>query len=119
MRVSAIDSNGDWTFGKSKANYKTNADAIRQNVVTRLRSFVDDWFLDVNHGVDWYTLLGSLGNENRILRAIERTVLQTEGVVSIEQLAVTQQNKTKRTATIDVRYTDVFDIEQQISESIT
>lgn len=107
MRVSGLTESGDWTFGRGKANYKTRSEAVRQNVVTRLRSFKNDYFADVEAGGDWLTLFGQRGPESRILREIERIVLQTYGVRSIDKLEVIQQSN--RNATIELRYTDLFD----------
>jgi hypothetical protein len=107
MRVSAIDIDGDWTFGRGFANYKKDSSAISQSVVTRLRSFTDDWFLNVSAGVDWFNLLGSRNNETRVLRAIERTVLQTNGVIRIDRLRIVKRDQDRR-VTINLTYTDVF-----------
>lgn len=107
MRVSGLDKNSDWTFGKGKANYITKSKAIAQNVKTRLRSFENDWYLDVTQGIPWISLLGRLGTERRILRAVERTTLQTNGVVSIETLDIVRRDG-NRGVTIRVDYTDVF-----------
>ena len=52
MRVSGLDKNLDWRFGKGRAAYKRNADAIAQNILTRLRSFLGDWYLDTEAGID-------------------------------------------------------------------
>ena len=106
MRVSGLTAAGDWTFGRGKANYKVRSEAIRQNVVTRLRSFKNDYFADVENGGDWLTLFGGRGPDSRILREIERIVLQTEGVRSIDKLEVLQ--KSNRNATIELRFTDLF-----------
>jgi len=86
MRVSGLDNDLDWRFGKGRAVYKRNADAIAQNILTRLRSFLGDWYLDTEIGIDWLKLLGNLGTEKRILRSVESTVMQTEGVLSIQEL---------------------------------
>lgn len=107
MRVSGLDNNDDWRFGRGRASYISNSKAIAQNVKTRLRSFTDDWFLDVDAGVAWFELLGSRKNESRILRAIERTVLQTEGVLRIDKLELTLLDVNRR-ANISLSYTDVF-----------
>lgn len=108
MRVSGLNSEGDWRFGKGRAAYKRNSEAIAQNVMTRLRSFTDDWFLNVDHGVNWIELFGDRNNERRILRAIERTVLTTEGVRAIEKLAITSRGKDRR-ITVNLSYVDLFD----------
>ena len=107
MRVSGLDKNLDWRFGKGRAVYKTNAKAIAQNVQTRLRSFREDWYLDVDAGVNWIELLGNLGTEKRIIRAVESTVLQTEGVISIQELKIIGRDS-NRGVKIRIRYTDVF-----------
>jgi hypothetical protein len=107
MKVSRIDKNNDWTFGRSKANYLRQSKAIGQNVKTRLRSFEQDWVHDVNAGIPWVNLLGSLGTERRILRAVERTVLQTRGVVSVGRLEIVRRDA-NRGITIEFDYTDVF-----------
>jgi hypothetical protein len=107
MRVSGLDSNLDWRFGKGRAAYKRNADAIAQNILTRLRSFRGDWYLDVDAGVNWIELLGNPGTEKRIIRAVESTVLQTEGVISIQRLGIIRRNS-NRGVTIELQYTDVF-----------
>jgi len=108
MRVSRIDSNGDWTFGKGHANYLRRSDAIAQNVVTRLRSFVDDWFADIDAGLPWFELLGARNTRDRILREIERAVLATDGVRSIERLRIVEVDA-NRNARIELIYTDIFD----------
>jgi hypothetical protein len=107
MRVSGLDSNRDWRFGKGRAVYKRNADAIAQNILTRLRSFRGDWYLDVDAGVNWIELLGNPGTEKRILRAVESTVMQTDGVLSIQELNIVGRDS-NRGVKIRIRYTDVF-----------
>ena len=107
MQVSGLDKNLDWRFGKGRAVYKRNADAIAQNILTRLRSFRGDWYLDVDAGVNWIELLGSPGPEKRIIRAVESTVMQTEGVISIQELKIIRRDST-RGVKIRIRYTDVF-----------
>jgi len=117
MRVSRITAQGDWTFGKGRANYITKSKAIAQNVRTRIRSFTGDWFLDIEHGIDWMNLLGRPGTERRIIRAIERTILQTEGVLSVNNINIVRRDR-NRQVSIEAEYTDVFNQPQQISEVV-
>ena len=107
MQVSGLDKNLDWRFGKGRAVYNRDSKAIAQNVLTRLRSFKGDWYLNVTFGINWIELLGNLGTENRLLRAVESTVLQTEGVISIQRLGIIRRN-VNRGVTIELQYTDVF-----------
>ena len=110
MRVAGIDGNGDFIFGRGKASYKTKSNAIAQNVVTRLRLFTDDWYLDVDSGISWIELLGTRGNSSRIQRAIEKSVLQTDGVKAISRLEIEEDTET-RGISIVLEYTDIFGID--------
>lgn len=113
--VSGLDKDDDWRFGKSRAQYKRNGNAVYQNVQTRIKSFVNDWFLDTARGIDWYTLLGNKGTETQILRAIERVVLETDFVKSITKLAITKR-EANRGITIELAITTLF--EDTISDEI-
>lgn len=108
MRVAAITSSGDWKLGKGRAQYVSRAAAVRQNVVTRIRSFQNDWYADVRHGIDWIALLGNRANQDPVLREVERIVLGTPGVGVIERLRLTGVDGNRR-ATIDLRFNTLFD----------
>ena len=107
MSVRKVTSDGDWTFGKGLADYVSGSEEIKQNVVTRLRSFTDDYFLNVDEGSPWIELFGNLGTERQILRAIEKSVAQTNGVLSITELKLLDTDS-NRNARIAVTYTDVY-----------
>ena len=116
MRVAGLTASGDWQFGKGKASYLTRSDAIAQNVVTRLRSFTDDWFLDISDGLPWFELMGNKETERRTLREIERVVLSTFGVRSITLLRIDSIG-THRDAQLRLTYNDIFNTE--INETVT
>lgn len=117
MRVAGLDKNGDWRFGRGKSIYITGSKAIGQKVVTRLRSFKRDWFLDVDAGVDWIQLMGARSTEDKILREIERVIVSTDGVLRLISLEL-ETNRTNRTARIYATYEDVFNQEFEIRESL-
>ncbi len=98
MRVSGLDSDNDFTFGNGKSNYITNAEAVRQNVKTRLEFFNNDWFLDTKYGIDWVTLLGNRGTEKLILKQLELVILGTEGVQFIETLDIAVDRQSRKIA---------------------
>lgn len=114
MIVSGLDKNGDWTLGRGRAGYKKNADEVRQSVSSRIKCFVNDWYLDIADGIDWYKLLGQRGTENRILRDIERRVLKTNGVRSIEKLEILKREN--RILQIGLRFTTIYD--DTVSEEV-
>lgn len=116
MRVAGLDSQNDWKFGRGKADYISNTKAIRQNVLTRLRSFANDFYLDTSANIDWVTILGEKNNRNTILKEVERVTLATEGVMQITQLDITTD--TNRYAIIQLRFVTVFDDEIAIETGI-
>lgn len=109
MRVSGLTATGDWRFGRGLASYIRNSQAVQQNVVTRLRSFTNDWFLDVDHGLPWFDLLGRRNAETEIRRAVERSVLNTPGVRAIVEGPTIAVSDPDRTATVSVSVIDIFD----------
>lgn len=116
MRVSGLDENNDWRFGRGKAAYITRAEAIRQNVVTRIKSFATDFFLDTDACIDWIDLLGRRDTQDELSRAIESTVLATDGVTTITQLDISVKTSTRK-ATIMLSFGTIFD--ESITEEIT
>lgn len=45
---------GDMMFGKNLDNFARNAQSCAQNVVTKLRFFLGEWFLDTGFGTPWF-----------------------------------------------------------------
>lgn len=115
MLVSGLSSDGDWRFGRGRALYIKDAEAIRQNVVTRLKSFKRDCYTDTQANIDWVLLLGNRNTKQTIEREIERVVLSTDGVMAITELSIIVSIST-RAATIRLSFTTIFDAE--ISEEI-
>lgn len=114
MSTRALSKTGDWTFGQGLANYLTKADEVRQNVVTRIKSFKNDWFLDVDANIDWLNILSNKNNHKIILDEIERVTMTTEGVRSITQLEII--SVVDRTARIKLAFTTIYD--QSFQEEI-
>lgn len=83
MRYRALDANGDFTFGRGPANFLVNTpQTVAQAVLTRLRLFVGEWFLDVTEGLDRDRIVG-MGTESTRDAEIQTRVLDTPGVKSI------------------------------------
>lgn len=88
MIVRAIDSDGDWLFGKSLNDYKSNLEAVKQNIQTRLLCFLGDCFFDITAGLDWFTFLGGYKNELAVSLSVSSVILNTNGVTGIKQLTI-------------------------------
>ena len=77
MRVRALSTSGDWTFGSGYSNYAVNINAIQQNIQTRLSSFINDCFFDATAGLDWFNFMGGSKNQLAISLAISAVILNT------------------------------------------
>lgn len=93
MIVRALDSNGDWTFGKGKNDYLSGNAAVAQLIKTRLLSFLGDCFFDTGAGLDWFTYLGSK-DQTAVNLAVAAVILNTPDqngnqlVTGLQQLSI-------------------------------
>lgn len=107
MRVRALDSNGDETFGQGAANFLVDSPAcVAQCVKTRLLLAKQEWFLDVTAGTDWQGLI--LGKHVATAdQEIRRVILGTQGVLAILLYASSLDPATRKftvTYTLDTIY---------------
>ena len=107
MRVRALDSNDDWTFGRGGANYIGEKQSLNQKVKTRIKSFKNDNPLNMDDNIDWLDLLGRRGTEDTILKEIERVTLQTNGVTEVTSIEVTKRQD--RVESILLEYGTIYD----------
>ncbi|MBE0469603.1 MAG: hypothetical protein IBX55_08885 [Methyloprofundus sp.] len=107
MKVSGLDKNKDWTFGRGKATYIQDSAAIAQAVETRIKEFKNDWYADVDAGIDWLTLLSNRNTQKQIENEIRRVILQTRGVIALTALDFSVNSNTRH-ATITAAYQDIF-----------
>ena len=94
MIVRALDSDGDWTYGKGKNNYLTDLNAVVQNINSRVKSFLGDCFFDLGAGIDWFHLIGSK-NQTTLNLSIAAVILNTEDVTGILLLNVDLDHETR------------------------
>lgn len=109
MKTRAIDTAGDWEFGRGLQDYKQDDRAIAQNVRTRLMSFYGDCFFDEGAGIDWFTLLGR-GTQELLLMNIKQVIIDTEGVTGINDVNIVIDRE-KRVFTVS------YDIQTVYSKS--
>lgn len=114
MSVRKIDSNSDWTFGQGLGNYITKDKAISQNIITRLKSFKNDYFLDNSQNIDWINILGVKNNQTLITEEIRRVVQQTNDVQRVNSVELVENNL--RNAIILINYDTIYN--KNISEEV-
>lgn len=110
MKFRAIDSLGDFTFGAGKANYATDERAIELNVLTRLRSWKNDCFYDLDAGIDWFSRLDK-NQRDKLINELRALIIQSYGVMNITSLTLSENRATRSivlTYAIDTIYSQSF-----------
>jgi hypothetical protein len=108
MRYRKLDANGDYTFGHQQADfYRDQPEAVGQAVMTRLRLFTGEWFLDTTEGTPWRTDILGKYTQGAYDAVIKDRILQTDGVQSIDAYTSTLDRSTRQlsvSATISTIY---------------
>ena len=110
MKIRALSSTGDFTFGSGNANYATEECAIAQNIASRVRSWKNDCFFDFEAGIDWLNRLDK-GQKDNLVNDINILLIQTEGVVKINSVSVNENRDTRAltmTYNVDTIYSQNF-----------
>lgn len=106
MKSRALDSSGDWQFGRGVQSYKSDVAALKQNISTRLKSWKNDCFFAMDDGVDWANYL-DIGMKTYLDVDIRRVILQTAGVLRLDDYSSTL-DATARKVTISCKVLTVF-----------
>ena len=97
MTVRKLDADGDLALGLQEFLTGYTAEEVAQNVVTRLKFFLGEWFLDVTDGTDWF---GSVLGKGSVLASresvIRRRILLTPGCAGMTAFSLTTDITTRQ-----------------------
>jgi hypothetical protein len=97
MKIRSIDAYQDWSWGLGKQDYKDNEKALEQDIITKIRSYKNDCFFDLDAGIDWDNLLGGKNSEIMELKKnISNIILGTDGVIKINSFELSLDSKTRQ-----------------------
>ena len=116
MSVRSLDAQHDWQLGKGRQDYLVAQDEIIQNIETRLLSFVNDCYFDMDAGVDWRRLLGSKNTESEIILSCRAVILDTEKVVKVNDISASVLD---RQITIEYNIDTIYSTQYQQTLNIT
>ena len=104
MITRGIDANGDWEWGNGFGSYRTEQQAVMQNIATKIREWYGDCFFEMGAGIDWLNRLAKISPD--ILRQeLTALILKCDGVVDAE---VTDAILVNRTYTIQYSVTTIY-----------
>lgn len=114
MIVRRIDKNHDMNFGHGIADMAIDAEAVAQNVKTRLYLLQEEWFLDVEAGVPWLQdIMVKPANLALAESIIKQTILDTQDVSEMVSFDMTLDRNTRKisiSATVKTIYGDTANI---------
>lgn len=80
-----LSSTGDIDITNNAMSLVSGVEGIRQNWVSRLQTFLGDWFLDLRVGVPYYEeILKKQPNTNRLRAIFHEVTLGTPGIKQID-----------------------------------
>ena len=116
MRVRRVDKNHDWTFGRGLNNYANGSEAIWLSVKMILLSVRNDWFLDLDHGINWFEYWQKNPNMLEMEMDVKTHVLNVDGVVKIDTYDVSIDPETRKSI-ITLGYTDIFGEQRNVDNN--
>ena len=106
MRYREMTADRDYAFLGSQTSFLANSPAtVAQAILTRMKLFAREWFLDDREGLDKDLILG-YGTQGTRDQAIQQRILGTEGVVRIAAYSssVDRDRAFSVSATVDTIY---------------
>jgi hypothetical protein len=82
MRYRKESPTGDYIFGNSTLFLVDSPEAVAQAVLTRLRLYAGEWFLDDREGLNLDMILG-YGTQTTRDREVQQRIVETTGVLGI------------------------------------
>lgn len=96
MTVRKLDADGDLALGAEEFLAGYTAEEVAQNVLTRLKLFLGEWFLDTTDGTDWF---GSVLGKGSVLASresvIRQRILLTPGCAGMTAFSLTTDIATR------------------------
>lgn len=84
MRYRKLDQDGDMLFGQQQADFlRDSPEAVAQAVLTRLKLWAGEWFLDTSEGTPYQQAALGTGKRQTIEPAIRARILGTQGCSGI------------------------------------
>lgn len=85
MQYRRLDSTGDFSFGGGSNDFlKDVPEVVGQAVMTRLKLWKNEWFLDTADGTGWQDDVLGRGTSLLYEQMIRARILETVGVLSID-----------------------------------
>ena len=90
MRYRKLDENGDFSAGHGSADFFVDEpNTVAQSVLTRLRLWTGEWFLNTDEGTPYREQVLGVRKRQTAGPALKLRIASTEGVTSVDALQIT------------------------------
>lgn len=96
MKGFALDENGDVLIENGAISIVTGDNLLQQNVLTVLRTNLQEWFFDWDQGIDFDNLLGKGTSEELARYEVERGLAQVDSTFAITEFAYTEDKAARK-----------------------
>lgn len=105
MRYRELDANGDYQFAGNSPWLVNSPATVAQAILTRMRLYAGEWFLDTREGLDKALILGYHTQGTRD-QAIQQRIRDTPGVLRIVSYSssVDEERNFRVSANVDTIY---------------
>lgn len=104
MKYRKMSPSGDYVFGSGSQFLENSPEAVAQAILTRVRLFVEEWFLDLKEGLDLKRILGVRTAATRDAE-VKRRIVGTPGVKSLVAYSSTVRGRSfSVSATVNTIY---------------
>ena len=108
MRYRILDGDGDMSFGHQQQNFfRDQPEAVAQAVLTRLKLWAGEWFLDQSAGTPYQQAMLGMRAAQSFEPAVRSTILDVQGVVSIDTFSLSI-DPNARQASVSASITTVY-----------
>lgn len=112
MKYRALDSAGDYSFGKSQQNFLADALAVSQAIKTNLLLLYGEWWESIDKGLPLFqNILGQPGAPENVQAAdllVRDVIINTPGVINIKDFKSVYDKRTySLTCTAETPFGDV------------
>ena len=108
QKISIDDLFYDMTITNGQITRAFNSEAIAQNVRERLLTIQQEWFMDLDQGLPWFSdLLGHNIDKDKIKGYILLSIAKTPGVETVETISLYNADATRKMG-IEYSYTDIY-----------
>lgn len=86
MRIRRNDSNNDWCFGHSQADFMIDNNlGVAQNIKTKLQEWKNDFFANLQAGIDYRTRLGNRKQKELLNTDIKTIITNVDEVIALTE----------------------------------